>query len=125
MPISSRESRLASWASSALASSFVFACLALLLIVGASNATALLREQPVGVLIVVLILCCYAVSFVCLHKIRYRTNGSKDLLWATSLLAASAPIVAIVYWLGFGAGLAVCFLEVIAVAIHVAALADV
>ena len=122
--VSGRETRLASWASSALASSFVFGCLALLVIVGASNAATLLREQLAGVLVVVLILGCYVVSFVCLHKIRRGTRAS-ELLWAASLLAACVPIVAAIGWLGLGTGLIVCILEVIAVAIHVVALADV
>ncbi len=106
---------MASWASSTLASSFVFACLAILVVVGASNATSLLREHPVGVLIAVLLVACYVVSFVCLHRIRHSSGGSRELLWAISLLAACVPIVAVVYWLGLGAGLAVCFLEVVAV----------
>jgi hypothetical protein len=123
-PITSRDARLAGWASSALASSLVFVCLALLVLVGASDALTLLRNYPVGTLSVAFIFGCYILSFVCLHKIRHRAAASKDLLWAASLLAACVPIVAVIYWLGFGPGLVVCFVEIIAVAIHVYALAD-
>ena len=96
-----------------------------MVIVGLSDAATLLREQPIRALVAVFILACYVVSFVCLHKIRHSTHGSKDALWAVSLLAACAPVVVAIYWLGIGVGTAVSFLEIIAVAIHVVALADV
>jgi hypothetical protein len=125
LPIDSREARLAGWASSALASSFLLVAIVLLAIVGASDPLEMLREHPVGVLGVAATLDCYVVSFVCLYKIRRRTEASSDLLWGVSLLAACVPIVAVIYWLGFWTALVVCFFEVIAVAIHVFVLADV
>jgi hypothetical protein len=125
VPIDSRDARLAGWARSALASSLAFACVVLLAIVGASDAYALFIEHPIAVLSVALILGCYIVSFICLSKIRHRAAGSSDLLWGASLFAASVPFVAVIYWLGFWIALVVCFLEVVALAIHVFALADV
>jgi hypothetical protein len=124
-PVNDRDARLAGWASSALASSFVFGCLALLVIVGASDALTMLREHLVGTLCVAFILGCYIVSFICLHKIRHYAIGSRNLLWGASLVAACVPIAAVIYWLGIGPGLVICLLEVIAVTIHIFALADV
>lgn len=122
--VGSGQVRLANLASAALASSLVLIALWILALIGMADWSILLRDHPTGFLVGALLIGCYIAAFACLYQIKNGTTKSGELLWSISLLAASAPLVAIVYWLGPGLGMAVCFFEAIAVVIHIIALAD-
>ena len=120
-----REARLARWATSALASSLAFIAIAIAAVVGASDLPALVREHPVGTGVAALLLGCYVISFVCLHKIQRGSARNAFLYWGRSFVAAAVPLVALIYWFGPVAGSVIGFAEIIALVIHLVALADV
>jgi hypothetical protein len=119
-----RDARLARWATSALASSLAFIAVAIAAVVVASDVLSLVREHPVGTAVVVLLVGCYATSFVCLHKLQRGTSQKAFLCWAISFVAAVMPLVALIYWLGPLVGSLVGFAEIISLAIHLVALAE-
>jgi len=121
----SRDARLARWAASALAGSLVLVVVALATIVAVSDLPTLLREHPLGTASAALLLGCYIASFVCLNKIQKGSARSDDLLWTVSFLSAAAPLIALIHWLGPMVGSIVGLPEIIALVIHVVALADV
>jgi hypothetical protein len=120
-----RDARLARWAASALASSLVLIAIAIAAVVFASDLSSVIREHPVGVAVVALLLGCYAISFICLHKIQRGSVQAAFFLWGLSFFAAVGPLVALILWFGPVAGSIIGFAEIIALGIHLAALANV
>ena len=109
---------IASWASSFLASSLVLAVAILVVIFAVSDVSGWSRH-PAGALSVVLLLACYAVSFVCLHRIQKAGPARGIPTWLASLVAACAPLVALTYWFGaHPAILVIGMAEVAAVVLH-------
>ena len=119
-----RDARLARWAASALASSFVFIAVAIAAVVVANDIAALMREHPVGIAVVAVLVCCYAISFICLHKIQRRGTQTNFIYWGISFVAAAGPLVALLHWFGPFAGSIIGFAEIVALVIHLVALAD-
>ena len=120
-----KDARLARWAASALASSLAFIAVAVAAVVVASDLPSLVREHRVGAGVVALLLGCYVTSFVCLYKIQRGTARNAFLSWALSFVAAAIPLIALIYWFGPVAGSIVGFAEIIALVIHLVALAGV
>jgi hypothetical protein len=120
-----RDARLARWAASALASSFVFIAIAIAAVVVTSDLSSVVREHPDGVAVVALLLGCYAISFICLHKIQRGSGQTAFFLWGVSFLAAVGPLVALLLWFGPVVGSVIGCAEIIALGIHLVALADV
>jgi hypothetical protein len=106
-------------------SSFVFIAIAIAAVVVASDLSSVIREYPAGVAVVALLLGCYAISFICLHKIQRGSVQTAFFLWGVSFLAAVCPLVALIFWFGPVAGSIIGFAEIIALGIHLVALADV
>jgi hypothetical protein len=120
-----RDARLARWAASALASSFVLIALAIAAVVVASDLSSVIREHPTGVSVVALLWGCYAISFICLHKIQRGSVQTAFFLWGVSFFAAVGPLIALILWFGPVAGAIIGVAEIIALGIHLVALADV
>jgi hypothetical protein len=120
-----RDARLARWAASALVSSLALIAVAIAAVVVASDLPSLVREHPAEVVGVALLVGCYVTSFMCLHKLQRGTARNSSLCWALSFVAAVMPLIALIYWLGPVAGSVVGFAEIIALVIHLVALADV
>jgi len=119
-----RDARLARWAASALASSLAFVAVSIAAVVVASDLPSLAREHPVGVGVVALLVGCYVTSFVCLYKLQRGSSRNSFLCWSLSFVAAVIPLIALIHWFGPVAGSIVGFAEIIALVIHLVALAD-
>jgi hypothetical protein len=114
---------IASWASSFLASSLVLAVVILFVVIVVSDVGGWSREHPVGAASVVLLLACYSVSFVCLHRIQKEGASRGVPTWLLSLVAACAPLAALTYWFGAHPGvLVIGMAEVAAVMLHFVAI---
>lgn len=114
---------LAGWAMSFLASSFVLSVLVISAFLIGASVEDWVRDHPISSITIVLILGCYAVSFVCLRKLQRVTVESSIGLWSLSLVAASVPLAALMYWSGGDvAVLLIGIAEVAAVLLHFVAI---
>ena len=115
--------KLASWASSLLASSMILAIAILFLILGLSDIPAWTRERPLAVVVFTGFLAGYIVSFVCLHMVRKKGDSGTLVLWVVSLVGACAPLAGLAYWLESNtAALAIGVVELAAVLLHLIAI---
>ena len=115
--------RIARWAASFLASSFVLAVVTLFVILVSAGTDDWFREHPLGTLVIGLLLACYSVSFACLYKLQREGLSRSVRLWSLSLAGACAPLAALTYWAGLNAAvLIIGMAEVAAVLLHLVAL---
>jgi hypothetical protein len=116
--------RLAAWAASLLASSFVLMVAVFAIAFWMANSAAWVKANPVGALLLAILLIGYVVAFICLSRLQKGEVNNPLRTWIVSSLAASAPIAVLLYVFGANGGtLVVAMAEVAAVALHAVAIA--
>jgi cytochrome bd-type quinol oxidase subunit 2 len=115
--------RLAKWAGSLLASSFVLVLAIFAIAFWMANSAAWVRDNPAWALLFAILLVGYVVAFICLSRLQKGKVRNPLRTWIVSMVAASAPVAVLLYAFGGNGGaLVVAMAEVASVAIHVAAI---
>jgi hypothetical protein len=116
--------RLAHWAASFLAGSFVLVLAIFAIAFWMANSAAWVKSNPLGAMLFAVLLAGYVIAFICLSRLQKGRARNPLRTWFTSLLAACAPVAVLLYWLGRNGGtLAVAMAELASVAMHVVAIA--
>jgi hypothetical protein len=116
-------SNLAKWSSELLAGSAVLFGLVVVALFGLTNLRGRVLGNPKAAAIVVLMLACYVVCFVCLRQARLRSGEPRLLHWVVSLVAACVPLVVLGLAMKLGlAVLGVGVLEAVAILLHLVAI---
>ena len=117
-------SRIANWAASLLASSFVLAVAVIGIAFWMANSAAWVRANPLGALVMAFVLTGYVVAFICLSRLQKGRVPNPLRTWAISLLAACIPLAGLVYMFeGNTAALIIGMAEVGSVLLHLVAIA--
>src|SRR5690349_2368868 len=90
-------SRIANWAASLLAGSFVLAVAVIGTAFWMANSAAWVRANPFGALVMAIVLAGYVGAFICLSRLQKGRARNPLRTWATSLLAACMPLAGLVY----------------------------
>ena len=122
MSRSLRDRALARWAGSLLSGSMVFLAGALVLMFGGSEPTSPIHGPLPTTTAMLLALTGYVTSLRCLAKLQRPNAADPRRLWTISLAANIVVVLIFIVAVGVTAGLLVCLLELVAIALHVAAL---
>jgi hypothetical protein len=116
--------RLANWAASFLASSFVLVAAIFFVAFALAEFPAWVKEHPIGAFLLVVLVAGYLISFVCLARLRKALTRNPLRLWVVSFIASCMPLAVLFYISdGSSAALVVGMAEVGAVILHLVAIA--
>jgi hypothetical protein len=122
-PVPDVTTRLANWAGSFLAGSFVLTAAILFAAFVLVDSPAWVKEYPILTFILVVLLSGYLISFVCLTRLSRALTRNPLRLWVVSLLAACMPLAVLFYMFdGDSSALIIGMAEVAAVLLHLVAI---
>jgi ammonia channel protein AmtB len=120
----SRDRALARWAGACLGGSALIGIALLLLAWFAANPGSAITTHPIAVAAAFVAAGAYILSLMALGRLaRRHTTMEPRRLWRVSLLCNLAILAIVVMALGAEIGLAICVMELVAIAVHVIAIA--